>query len=213
MYHDVFIVVVIGHLEWKIVDRTDDVLVDDVCMCVILNILYFNSVFIGIAIYRVILYHTFLFIARCIVPNWRWKHPRKVYRIARAELIYVIAILHVDGGRVQGISQTARFLRESGRERRKGKLYSVGRQQRKKSHTRVYQIQRRQRRDGRVHARSPFERLAVDFIVDQIPTTAQNRDQRDQRWSYCTWFVTTNFMSRQRDRPIVPPLPTPPPRH
>lgn len=115
-----------------------------------LNILYFNHDFPSTlpytVSYRVILHRTFLFIARCIVPNWRRKRPRKVYRIARGELVYVIAILHVDGRRVQGIPQTARFLRESGRERRKGKLYSVGRSAEKSQIRGVYQIQRRQRR-------------------------------------------------------------------
>lgn len=113
----------------------------------------------------------------------------------------------------KGLPQTTRFLRESGRERRKGKLYLVG--CRKKSQTRqgISNPAKAQRGDGRVHARSLFMLRVVDFIVDQIPTAAQNQDQRDQRWSYCSWFVTTNFMSRQWDRPVVPPSPSLPPRH
>ena len=72
------------------------------------------------------------------------------------------------------------FLRESGQERRKGKLYSVGCWQKKKSDTTRYTKSSEgvHRGDGRVHARSFFMLRVVDFVVDQIPTAAQNRDQR-----------------------------------
>lgn len=183
-----------------------------------LNILYFNRDSIGTAIHciRTASARTFLFLVRCIVPNWRRKRPRKVYRIARAVSLYIRDCDSARGRttRLRDTLDCAVFARERPRERRKGKLYSVGRRQKKKViHEGIPNPAKAEETDARAPARSPFVQRAVDFIVDQIPTAAQNRDQRDQRWSYCSWFVTTNFMSRQRDRPVVPPLPSPPPRH